>query len=230
MMLGIDLNGENYNDQCAWGGRYSQEQIKKNIKNNEEQLEELIRLANEYEDIIVSVSAGNEAVPEWNQDLVLPDRVLYFVNKLKQNTNQLVTYCENFNYWIPMLKEVAEAVDFISVHTYPAWVKTPIEYASALSNEEYFKIRNHYSNKDVIITEAGWPTKSSGRGILVEAANEDNQVKYITEMEKWSEDNQVILFFFEAFDEPWKGADKPDEPEKHWGLYTVDRIAKKVKQ
>ena len=33
---------------------------------------------------------------------------------------------------------------------------------------------------------------------------------------------------FEAFDEPWKGSPEPDEPEKHWGLYTVDRKPKAV--
>jgi exo-beta-1,3-glucanase (GH17 family) len=33
---------------------------------------------------------------------------------------------------------------------------------------------------------------------------------------------------FEAFDEPWKGSPEPLEPEKHWGLYKVDRRAKMV--
>jgi hypothetical protein len=35
---------------------------------------------------------------------------------------------------------------------------------------------------------------------------------------------------FEAFDEPWKGSPDPMEPEKHWGLFTVDREPKKVMQ
>ena len=129
-----------------------------------------------------------------------------------------------------MLKEVAETVDIISVHTYPAWINTPIEKASETSNQDYLRIKNHYAHKDVIITEAGWPTRSSGRGILPEAANEMNQKRYIQEMEKWSEDYQVLVFFFEAFDEPWKGANNPDEPEKHWGLYELDRTPKPVKQ
>ena len=32
------------------------------------------------------------------------------------------------------------------------------------------------------------------------------------------------------FDEPWKGSDDPNEPEKHWGLYTVDRQPKRAMQ
>jgi len=33
---------------------------------------------------------------------------------------------------------------------------------------------------------------------------------------------------FEAFDEPWKGSGDPAEPEKHWGLFTVDRRPKRL--
>ena len=33
---------------------------------------------------------------------------------------------------------------------------------------------------------------------------------------------------FEAFDEIWKGSPDPLEPEKHWGLYTVDLQPKQV--
>ena len=35
---------------------------------------------------------------------------------------------------------------------------------------------------------------------------------------------------FEAFDEPWKGSPDPLEPEKHWGLFTVERVPKQVMQ
>ena len=42
-------------------------------------------------------------------------------------------------------------------------------------------------------------------------------------------DSNITVFFFEAFDEPWKG--NPDNPlgaEKHWGLFNVDRTPKEV--
>ena len=38
----------------------------------------------------------------------------------------------------------------------------------------------------------------------------------------------ILTFIFEAFDEPWKGSDDPDEPEKHWGLYYENRSPKLV--
>jgi len=38
--------------------------------------------------------------------------------------------------------------------------------------------------------------------------------------------NQTVLFTLDAFDEPWKGGNDPSEPEKHWGLFQVDRTPK----
>lgn len=46
----------------------------------------------------------------------------------------------------------------------------------------------------------------------------------------WSNEKNILVFVFEAFDEPWKGSDEALEPEKHWGLFTVDRKPKKVMQ
>ena len=33
---------------------------------------------------------------------------------------------------------------------------------------------------------------------------------------------------YSPIDEPWKGSPEPMEPEKHWGLFTVDRKPKLV--
>lgn len=228
VMLGIDLKGEESNPNCAWGGKYTNQEVKENILYNEEHLQKLIKLANEYEDIIFSVSAGNEAVPEWNENLVRPNRVLYFVKELKKNTNQLVTYCENCAYWPTVLGEVAEAVDFISLHTYPAWAGFNIDEALETSVKDFNNVQEAYPNKKCIITEAGWPTVSHGRGIEPSRASEDFQKRYFNEINKWSKYNETLVFFFEAFDEPWKGSSNPNEPEKHWGIYYVDRTPKKV--
>lgn len=226
VMVGMNLLGEISNPNCAWGGEYSQEQLVKHITHNQEQLEMLVSLANEYEDVIFSVSAGNEAVPEWNENLVSPQRVLYFVTELKKRTNQLVTYCDNNYYWQSQLYAVAQAVDFISIHTYPVWLGAQVDQAIHESVNDYYHIQNLYKGKQVVITEAGWPTTSSGNQILPHNANKNNQEKYIEKMQQWSEDSGVLIFFFEAFDEPWKGSNNPNEPEKHWGIYTVDRELK----
>jgi exo-beta-1,3-glucanase (GH17 family) len=39
--------------------------------------------------------------------------------------------------------------------------------------------------------------------------NEDYQKGYLDQMIAWSKKNQVTMFIFEAFDEPWKGGNNP---------------------
>ena len=83
VMVGMDLLGESSNPNCSWGGDYTVEEVSNNIIYNQNQLYKAIELVNEYKDIVLAVSAGNEAVPEWNENLVSPGRVLYFVKELK---------------------------------------------------------------------------------------------------------------------------------------------------
>jgi exo-beta-1,3-glucanase (GH17 family) len=44
----------------------------------------------------------------------------------------------------------------------------------------------------------------------------------------WTTGAGILTFVFEAFDEPWKGSPDPLDPEKHWGLFNVDRSPKRV--
>lgn len=230
VMLGMDLLGELNNPNCAWGGDYTIEECAENIRKNQEALFQLINLANEYEDIVWSVSAGNESVPDWNENLVDPQRVLYFVRQLKEYVKQPVTYCDNFYYWGNKLTEVAEEVDFISIHTYPVWTGKKIAEAFETSINEYNSVKALYPHKEVMITEAGWPTTSNGSGINRYVANEQHQLMYVNQMRKWSQKNKIKVYFFEAFDEPWKGSSDTQEPEKHWGFYTVQRQPKQIKR
>jgi len=228
MMLGVHLQGEESNPQCTWGGDYSEEQIKKHLIQNSKNVEDCIKLANKYEDIIFSVSAGNEAVPEWNENLVRAPKVLEYVKRLKANVKQPVTYCDGSYYWTTSLKEVAEEVDFISVHTYAVWNDYTIEDGFRIAKEDFYKVQNMYPNKQCIITETGWPTQSDGRRIKKEVVGEDQQLRYFNEINKWAEETNTLVFFFASFDSKWKGGGHPLEPEKNWGVYYSDRTPKKV--
>jgi exo-beta-1,3-glucanase (GH17 family) len=58
--------------------------------------------------------------------------------------------------------------------------------------------------------------------------NEEMQKIYYEDMMEWISKEKILTFVFEAFDEPWKGSSHPMEPEKHWGLFKVDRTPKLV--
>ncbi len=228
VMLGVNLAGEENNPLCDWGGNYSPEQVERHIKHNAENIQKAIVIANEYEDIVFSVSAGNEAVPEWNSDLVRAPKVLEYVKTLKQGVKQPVTYCDGYDEWLSSLVDVAKEVDFISVHTYPAWQGYNIDEGFKIATKDFNNVQAKYPNKQCIITETGWPTKSDGRRMKKAFVGEEEQTRFYNEISKWSEDTKTLVFLFEAFDEPWKGGGHPDEPETNWGLYKVDRTPKKA--
>ncbi len=132
--------------------------------------------------------------------------------------------------WLEHLGALAEQLDVISIHTYPVWEFKSIDEGLAYTIENYEAVKSAYPDKQIIITEAGWATKSNGRGIESHNVNEEFQHQYFHQLMDWAEQQQVLVYFFEAFDENWKGSNDPLEPEKHWGLYKADRSPKLVMQ
>jgi len=230
VMLGAYIVAEANNYGCPWGGSYSEDQLHLNKFTNLKQIEKLIDLANEYPDIIFSLSAGNEACVDWTDHYVPVEKVIHYVNMIKKGAKQPVTFCENYLPWLGKLKDLVEAVDFISIHTYPVWEYKNIHEAMEYTKSNYFAVADTYPNKPVVITEAGWTTYSNGRGICPSNVSEDFQNIYYNDLVDWSEEDDILTFVFEAFDESWKGSNEALEPEKHWGLFTVNRKPKKVMQ
>ena len=226
VMLGMDLAAEYSNPNCPWlKQNLSEEDIKRNTAHNDESLRLLIELGNKYEDEIIFLAAGNEARPSWGDNLVTNERIAYFVNELKKHCKQPVSYCEGWDLWVGQIDPILEAVDFVSAHIYPMWNKVSIKEAVQYTIDKFEEVIK-YTDKPVIITEMGWATSSNNNEMLVEEANAINQKYYIEEFNKYLIKNNKLGFYFEAFDEPWKGGNNPIEAEKNWGLYYVNRTKK----
>ena len=229
IMLGAFIEAEMNNFGCPWGGGvYEEEQLEKNKQLNLQKIKKLVQLADQYPEIIFSLSVGNEACVDWTDHYVPVNKVIEYAQLVKQSAKQPVTFCENYVPWLNKLKPLAQAVDFISIHTYPVWEYKHIHDAIAYTQENYEAVRDLYPDKPIVITEAGWATNSNGRGIQPEHVNEENQKTYYEDLMNWSEKNNILSFFFEAFDENWKGSPDPNEPEKHWGLFYADRKPKRA--
>ena len=227
VMLGAYIEAEMNNFNCPWeGGVYGEEQLKENILLNEQKIGTLIEYADKYEDIIFSLSVGNEACVDWTDHYVHEDRVLEFVEEVKSKAVQPVTFCENYVPWLFKLDKLAQAVDFISIHTYPVWEYKHINEAIDYTKQNYNSVKEKYPETPVVIAEAGWATKSNGYGIDPAHVSEEYQKIYFEHLMDWTEEEGILTFFFEAFDEDWKGSHEPLEPEKHWGLFYIDRTPK----
>ncbi len=153
------------------------------------------------------------------------------------------------------LNELIKAVDFISMHTYPMHDThyNPVfwgvpEEEEGLSNEEKieaalqrsleYSVSQYQSvvdymkslgvDKPVHIGETGWATISNGYyGPDGSRATDEFKMGRFHELiREWSDENNVSVFYFEAFDEKWKDAANQLGSENHFGLINLQSQAK----
>lgn len=226
VMLGIWLRAEVSNHEgCDWLTEpIPEEELIANAAMNAEQVKRGIALANEYPEIITAINVGNEALVEWNDHMVPGGKVIEYVRRVKENVEQLVTVADNYAWWAEHGDRLAEEVDFLAIHVYPVWEGKDIDEAMAYTRDNVNAVKSAHPDKEIVITEAGWPDTASEFGARASA---ENQKLYLDSLLIWSHDQQITIFIFEAFDEPWKGDPaNPEGAEKHWGLYYVDRSPK----
>lgn len=228
VLLGIWLDAEVSNHEgCPWLDEPIPDQkLAANVIANEAAVRRGIALAREFDDIVVAVNVGNEALVSWNDHMVPLDRVIAYVRQVNGAIGQPVTVADNYEWWVQDGAPLAAEVDFLGVHTYPVWEYKKIDEALAYTVENIERVHAALPEKPIMILEAGWPTVAVE---FSDQANENNQARYFNELADWAAEANVTVFFFEAFDEPWKGNPaQPDGAEKHWGLFNVDRTPKAV--
>ena len=230
VLLGAWLKAEISNHEgCAWLEEpIPDAELLANRLGNADELRRVIRLASEYDDVVVAVNVGNEALVDWNDHMVSVESMLAYIRKVRSAIDQPVTTADNYEWWAADGARLAAEVDFLGVHTYPVWEDKSIDEAMAYTLENIAAVRAAIPDKPIAILEAGWATTSTEFG---ERANETDQDRYLRDMTAWAEASNTTVFFFEAFDEPWKGDQlDPLGAEKHWGLFFVDRTPKQAMQ
>jgi exo-beta-1,3-glucanase (GH17 family) len=238
---------------------------------NEGEIERAAALAKQYPDIVKIIAVGNEAMVRWATSyFVQPEVILKWVNHLqalkkegKLHKDLWITSSDDFSSWgggdssyhTDDLAKLAEAVDYISMHTYPyhnshynpAFWYVPDEEAELTKIEkidaamlrardfakaQYDSVSAYVKSlgleKPIHIGETGWATVSNGHygPKGSKATDEYKQGLYHRHMREWTESAGISCFYFEAFDEPWKDAGNAKGSENHFGLITVDGQAK----
>ena len=235
---------------------------------NKYEIDETIRLANLYPDIVKVIAVGNEAMVHWATSyFVTPDIILKWVNYLQglKKTNQLpenlwITSSDDFSSWggggveyhTNELNELIQAVDFISMHTYPFhnthynpyfWqysdttdqekqINELMQNAKNFAKDQFLAVRKYIDSidktKSIHIGETGWATVDTYLygATGSRAADEYKQAIYFKHMQDLCNELSISCFYFSAFDEPWKDYANIDGSENHFGLFTVDGRAK----
>ena len=228
VLLGAWLGPEvSTHGSCAWVGEPMPEKmLAENRVANDEEVDRAIALAREFPDVVIAVNIGNETLVDWNDHRVSVERLKEMLGRAGEALDQPVTTADNYAAWARYGPELAEVVDFAGVHTYPIWEKQTLAGAMAFTIDNLSAVQRALPGVPIAITEAGWATTASE---FPEQAGEDQQEVHLRELSAWARTNNVTVFWFEAFDEDWKG--DPADPlgaEKHWGLYDIDRKPKKA--
>ncbi|MCH8547434.1 MAG: glycosyl hydrolase family 17 [Balneolaceae bacterium] len=265
LMLGVWIDAKN-----AWTDE--PERIRdEDSPRNEEEVARGVELAQQFPDIVKIIAVGNEAMVHWAEEYwVEPSIILRWVNHLQdlKAAGELpetlwITSSDDFSSWggggteyhKPELNELIEAVDFISMHTYPMhnthynpefWGVPEDELQlsdmekihSAMDRSLEFAINQYEAvveymrslgvEKPVHIGETGWATVSNEYygDDGARATDEYKSGLYHEMIRDWSDENGVTVFYFEAFDEPWKDAENPLGSENHFGLINLQAEAK----
>ena len=159
------------------------------------------------------------------------------------------------SYHVEDLTKLIKAVDFISMHTYPMhdthynsnfWgvledenTLTDIEKIDAAmvrslnyAISQYKSVSNYIKSigvdKPIHIGETGWASFCNNfyGANGSKATDEYKEAKFHDLIRDWTNKNNISCFYFEGFDEPWKGGNDPGDSEKHFGLFTVEGKAK----
>lgn len=241
--------------------------------NNQAEIDAAVDLARRYPDVVKVIAVGNEAMVHWASSYYVgPEVILKWVNYLQglKKEGQLaediwITSSDNFASWgggdeayhQDELVALMEAVDYISMHSYPFhdshynpdyWLVPPEEYeldkmekidaamlrARDYAISQYRAVEDYMTregvDKPIHIGETGW---ASICGFSYgphgsKAADQYKQKKYYEHMRQWGASEGIACFFFEAFDESWKDSQNPLGSENHFGLIDLQGRAKYV--
>ena len=271
-----DPNFEMYVMLGAWincKGAFTENPIhdQEEEEDNSAEIQRAVDLANQYPDIVKVIAVGNEAMVKWAASYyVEPKVILKWVQYLQNlkiqgslSKDVWITSSDNFASWgggdslyhVLDLEKLIQAVDYVSLHTYPMhdthynpdfW--GVLESEENLSEEEkienamrralsYAKkqfastkayIEKFDKDKPVHIGETGWASVSNSfyGPEGSKATDEYKQALYYNLMREWTNKDRISCFYFEAFDEIWKDAANPQGSENHFGLFKIDGQAK----
>ncbi len=190
-----------------------------------------IKLANDFPDVVYAVNIGNEALVSWSDHRVPTSVIIGYLRQARAATRVPVTTCDTDLFWTtPESTEVAAECDFLALHAYAMWNRQTLRNSMTWTRERIQAVHAMHPDLPIVITELGWATTKGTEGdqakYIIADANEQDQELFYRAFRDWAIEQRQPYFYFEAFDENWKGSNEPNEVEKHWGVFNADRSPK----
>src|SRR5215475_4212787 len=193
--------------QGLWLGR--------NRQKNRNQIDTAI--AKRYPDAISGIVVGNEVLLRGE---LAADDIAAVLREVKAATGMPVTYADVWEFWLRN-RELAAAVDFITIHILPYWEDFPIaaDIAAAHVDDIRSRVAATFPGKEILIGEVGWP--SAGRMREGALPSRSNQAHVLEEVMARARAKNYRVNLIEAFDQPWKRY-LEGTVGGYWGLFGSD--------
>lgn len=117
------------------------------------------------------------------------------------------------------------ACDVLLPNCYPFWEGVDVVRGVHYLKRMHALVQAAGGEKQVIVTETGWPGAGETVGHAVPSA--ENAMRYFVDVQQWVRREGVKLFYFSSFDEPWK-RQQEGEVGTHWGLWDQDERPKYI--
>lgn len=187
-------------------------------ENNEQELAALVTATRQYDNIRRAI-VGNEAI--LRSDLT-PAHLIRYLDRARQLLDVPVSTAEPWHVWLKY-PELADHVDFITIHLLPYWEGVPIERAIEDVLRRYEEVRAAFPGKPVVIGEVGWPT--NGDRFKRARPSTAGSAEFLRRFFAIAEARGLDYYVMEAFDQPWKAAGE-GRVGAYWGMFTADREPK----
>jgi len=188
------------------------------LEMNEAELDNVIRIAKEGHADLVAI--GNEVM--LREDIEL-DVLLGYLRRFKEAVPHVPVGYVDAYYTFVNEPRLLEYCDVVFANCYPFWEKCDLEHAVSYMKEMYAFVKKVAQNKEVIISETGWPTKGEAFGDAKPSF--EHAARYFIDTYQWANANGIKVFYFSSFDESWK-TDEEGEYGAYWGLWNHQGVYK----
>ncbi len=185
---------------------------------NARELAKVVQVANANPDV-KQIMVGNETI--LRGDTTVP-QLMAEIREVRAHTSVPVSTAEPWHVWLRH-PELANSVDFITVHLLPYWEGVPEAIAVQDAMHRFQQVHDKFPNKRIVIGEIGWP--SDGIEIGAARASTVNQARFMRDFFNLAQKEHLNYFVMEAFDQPWKTSFE-GRAAGYWGMFTLDRQAK----
>ncbi len=162
---------------------------------------------------------GNEVVLQSRLPL---QELIADLERVRAAVSVPVSTAEPWHVWLEH-PELAEHVDFITVHLLPYWEQVLLDDAVDSLFERLQQVQARFPGKPVVIGEVGWPSGGETRGGAV--ATPAAQAQFVRSFLASAQPLGLDFYLMEAFDQPWKTSIE-GRAGPHWGWFDAYRQPK----